>query len=261
MASTGLATFWVFTDNCPRHWLALPKGVSYMIWQLEKVSHYHHQGYVELVSHQRLSWVRKNISDTAAWFIRAKKSSAEQARHYCMKPVDGCNCKHCKKARAGDEQKGKPYELGTMRQDRLGYRAGSGKRNDIIEFRDAIISGMRKRDLIMERPFMMAKYPGFYDTVNALFAPKERKEVKVTVALGAAGTGKTYWGKHEFGDDAWGAPKVWTVPLARTQMWFTGYDHHKHILFDDFDGRMSKLGLKGKFISDSPVLKTFVEPL
>ncbi len=235
MANNKMATFWCFTDNCPKHWLRLPKGVTYMIWQLEEVSHLHHQGYVELVRNQRLSWLRKHVSDTAHWEIR--QGSGEEARHYCMKPVEGCECKHCKKARAGNEKRDKPYELGTMRQDREGYRAGNGLRNDIIEFRDAILGGKRKRDLVMEMPFMMAKYPRFYDTVNDLFKPKERKDVKVTVALGAAGTGKTLYGLKEF-------DIVYTVPLARTGMWFTGFDHHKHVLIDDFDGRMSKLGLK-----------------
>ncbi len=91
----------------------------------------------------------------------------------------------------------------------------------------------------MEQPFMMAKFPRFYDLVNGLFKPERIKDVHVTVALGAAGTGKTHYGLHEY-------ENVWTVPLARSGIWMTGYDHHKHVLFDDFDGRMSKLGLKGK---------------
>ncbi len=112
-----------------------------MVWQMEEVDHLHVQGYVELKRNQRLSWVRRNISDTAHWEIRVKRSTGEQARHYCMKPVDGCDCKHCKKARAGDERRSEPRELGIIRGDRQGYRKGQGIRNDIIEFRDAIIAG------------------------------------------------------------------------------------------------------------------------
>jgi len=106
----------------------------------------------------------------------------------------------------------------------------------------------------MEMPFMMAKYPKFYDLVNAHFPPKQRKDVHVTVALGAAGTGKTEYGKMEHGVNKWGIPIVWTVPLARSAMWFTGHDHHEHVLFDDFDGRMSKLGLKGKNLVETHFL-------
>jgi len=137
-----MSCFWCFTENLAlRSWVKLPDGVTYMVWQLEKVAHLHCQGYVELAHNQRISWVRKHISDTAHWEIRAKGSSGELARHYCMKPVDGCDCKHCKKARAGNEQQSTPRELGVIREMRQGYRKGNGIRNDIIEFRDAIISG------------------------------------------------------------------------------------------------------------------------
>ncbi len=231
--------FWCFTENlAQRDWIKLPEGATYLVYQREEVEHLHTQGYVELKRNQRLSWLRKNISDTAHWEIRRCKGG-ELARHYCMKPVDGCKCKHCKKARSHNERRSLPRELGTMREDRTGYRVGQGVRHDIIEFRDAVRNGKRKRDLVMEMPLVMAKYPRFYETVNALYPPKEREDVTVTVAMGASGTGKTWYGKHEH-------DLVWTVPIARTAQWFTGHDHHKHVLFDDFDGRMSKLGLKGK---------------
>ncbi len=215
--------YWCGTDNTPRHWLIIPEGVKYMVWQHEKVEHDHYQIFVECERQRRMSWMKNNVSDTAHW--EAKKGTPSQAREYCMVKVWKGKDKGWK---AG------PWELGDWEPKQ---RSGSGKRNDIIDFREAIKKGTSERDLMEEMPKQMSKYYQFYERCNRLYRPKEGKRVKVTVAIGAAGTGKTKWGRKEFN-------YVFVVPISRTGIWFSGLDHDKHVLIDDFDGRMSKLGLK-----------------
>lgn len=213
--------FWVFTDNVvgaaqPR-WKELPSGVRYIIYQVEKVEHEHLQGYVELISGQRLSWVKKNISSTAHWEIR--HGTQQEAIAYCKK----------------DESRvSGPYELGVPSK-------GRGSRTDVIAFRDAIKSGKRRRDLFEEQPLMMARYYKFYDHYKRTIVPErsEDERFKVMLFYGSTGTGKTRkvykeWGKSN---------NFRRLPCNNGTMWFDGYDMHKYVLLDDFAGAASHISL------------------
>lgn len=231
---------WCFTDNCPKHWLALPKGVKYLVWQLEKGTHIHHQGYIELNSQQRVSWLRKNISDTACWLIRA--GTPEVAAHYCKKPVIGCECKHCKKERIDRTKIDGPWELGTPRA----FRKNQGLRTDLENYRDAIWSGKRKAELMESDLFLIAKYPRLYNAINLARMPRRKKELKVILGIGTAGIGKTRWGFDQW-SYRYGAPEdtrgaaisYWRMPANNGKIWFDGYDRHQIAQIDDFCGKMS----------------------
>ena len=210
---------WCYTDNIPRCWVVLPKGVTYMIWQQEKVGHHHTQGYVELSTRQRMSWLRKHVSDTARWV--ARNGTPEQAIDYCKKE---------------DSRTERWLELGKKSE-------GQGARSDIKAFVEVIKKGKRERELWDTHTYPMAKWPRLYARVSTLWEPeKNKKKLHVTIGIGAHGTGKTYFARYLDWPEA--QTEMFVVPLARTGMWFSGYDHHKHVVMDDFDGRLSKLGLK-----------------
>ena len=55
---------------------------------------------------------------------------------------------------------------------------------------------MSERELLDKMPTQMAKYANFYERCSRLYRPPENPDrVRVTVALGAAGTGKTLYAR------------------------------------------------------------------
>lgn len=234
--------FWVFTEydfETAKQWEELPhEHVRYMIWQFEKCSktgRFHLQGYLELFETNRLSWLKKNVSGTAHWSWR--RGTQEQAIHYCGKPHEGCDCKACKEERKHPTKQDGPWILGEK-------SPGQGARGDVIAFKELCKQGKRERDLWEEATFAMVKWPRMYERLNALHKPLREGQVHVTVAIGAHGTGKTHYGTYLDHPQAYLDGGVFVVPIARTSQWFTGYDHHEHVVFDDFDGRLSRMGLK-----------------
>ncbi len=207
---------WCFTDNIPKGWAYLPKGVAYIIWQQEKVTKHHTQGYVEMKSSQRLSWLKANVSDTAHW--EPRHGTQKEAITYCKKE---------------ESRVDKWRELGTP-------LPGQGKRMDIIDFKRSVRKSHSERELWEKCPAAMFKWYLMSQRLRILYPPPRTIKVHVTVAIGAHGTGKTHYGRYldHLDED------VYVVPLARDGMWFSGYDGHKHVVMDDFDGRLSKLGLK-----------------
>lgn len=192
--------------------------VRYCIFQLEAGENEtpHWQGYIELKRSQRLSWLKNNISATAHFERRA--GTRDEARDYCRKE---------------DTRQSGPWEYGTWKA------GGQGRRTDITAFKDAILNGKRKRDLLDEGyDKEMCKYPKFYDTVRGLYRPRRESNSFTGVVLlyGYPGTGKTRYVKENY-------PEHWEAAIGNGTNWYDGYDLHNVVLFDDFAGRMSKVPL------------------
>ncbi len=219
------ARFYCFTDNAPEEvqpqWKELPNNVRYLVWQLEEKEHLHLQGYLELFATRKLGWLKKNISPTAHWEVR--QGTQQQAIDYCTSAVYQGN----DKGRVGG-----PWPLGTP-------TGGQGQRNDILAFRDAIKLGKRKRHFIESQPRMIWKYRRFYEMCSFNYKPVREVDLEVVLALGHPGTGKT-----RFAHDNWGANletsfEFYEIPITNKTLWFDGYDMHKYVLMDDFDGKYS----------------------
>lgn len=82
--------YWCFTENVYPELIpfaleveGFPNGIGYLCGQLEKGEHEHFQGYVELEAHQKVSWLKKNLSPTAHFEIR--RGTQEEAIAYCCK--------------------------------------------------------------------------------------------------------------------------------------------------------------------------------
>jgi len=76
------------------------------------------------------------------------------------------------------------------------------------------------------------------DRVRLLFKPQRKRDVKVMIAYGIPGTGKT----TVCGELAEKNGDSWDIPLGK-DLWFDGYDGQKTVLLDDFAGRMSHISL------------------
>ncbi len=204
---------WVFTLNNPEWtWEELPEGVTYMIWQTEKVTTPHFQGYLELDRRRALRWLKAKISSRAHW--EPRKGNQAQAIAYCRKAdsrIDG------------------PWELG--------QKMMQGARTDLYEMMKIIEEGGSQGDLQEQVTETHARYSRYSQEVMNRRRPK-RKPRKVVLFKGSTGTGKTrrVW-------DAYEGTQWYEVPVSNTDPWFDGYDGEPYVLIDEFAGRGSKWGL------------------
>ncbi len=221
---------WSFTFNRPEATEVLSKekgidkakdldvlNIKYIVFQKEKGAHLHYQGYVEFKTGVRFSSVRKLFGGGGHW--EPCKASPQHNYNYCTKKatrIDG------------------PWSFGQI-------SSGCGKRSDIVEFRDAIKTGKRRRDLYDDdfQLVLMAKYPRLYTEIHLLNRPKrvDKPKLRVVLAFGKTRTGKTRWAY-----DNW--LEFYEMPITNGQhVWWDGYDLHLRVLLDDFCGASSHVRL------------------
>ena len=208
----------VFTINNPTQtpdelWATLSCKAKYLIFQKEIGANGtpHYQGYCELTRRTRFP-VIKNLIPTA--HIEPRRGSQAQARDY---------------ARKEDTRTEGPFEFGEF------IAAEPGKRNDVRAFRDAILSGKRKRELLEEYPECLQRYPKFVELVRSTIVQQPRIGLRVHLLWGEPGLGKSRFA-YESSDD------LYTVPIGK-DLWFDGYDGQQALLLDDFSGEMKLVHL------------------
>ncbi len=221
--------FWCFTDNQPQEeqpqWKELPPNVRYLVWQLERIDHTHLQGYFELFGNRKLGWCKKNISPTAHY--EPRQGTQQEAITYCTSET----YKGKAKGRIGG-----PWPLGTP-------TGGQGTRGDILAMRDSIKAGKRKRHFIEETPRIIWKYRRFYEMCAFNYKPAREHDLKVILALGQPGTGKTRFAYDNWGANLETSQEFYVLPITNKTLWFDGYDMHKYVMMDDFDGKYSSTSL------------------
>ncbi len=195
----------------------LPEGVSYIAFQLEKGEKGtpHYQVYVELEKRAFFTRLQTIFGGKDHW--EARRGTAVQVSLYCTKD---------------DTREAGPWIFGKISK-------GAGSRTDIVDFKDAIQSGKRKRELWETHTIQMCKYRHMYDEYRRCHRPVRTVDLTVALLVGDTGTGKTYtvydnWLKTD---------SFWTLPLSARSMWFDGYDGEKNVLLDDFAGKRSKVPL------------------
>lgn len=194
--------------------------IQYICGQLEEGEHLHVQGYVQLKRSRPLSWVKNNISATAHFEIQ--RGTCEQARDYCRKEDHT--------TRAGSFVEFGDFQAG---------KGGRGARNDIHQLRDAVKEGKTQREIIEDDNLVVtfANHMRFHDRVRTLYKPPPRENgVRIILYVGAPGTGKTRRAYEEY-------PDLFEIPISNGTMWLDGFDDNKNVLFDDFMGKGSKIGL------------------
>ncbi len=213
-----------FTLNDPQEELLFdPTVMLYLIYQLElsESGTPHFQGYMELKKPQSLAQI-KVMLDCPHVHIEKRQGTAEQASDYC--------CKEDSYVPGGQRLK-----FGRMKP------TAPGKRNDINEFKDAVMGEKkRKRELIDEHAGMIAKYPRFYNEMWAMIQPERVNELKVYLLIGPPGCGKTR-SVHEAYKER--KNDLWRAPVSNGTMWFDRYDGHPAALFDDFTGASTHMRL------------------
>lgn len=123
--------------------------------------------------------------------------------------------------------------------EEFGEMPEQGRRNDIADFRDEILSGKTEEELIMEFPEMMAKYDRFYQRCRNILLKKKAQEMiipEVIVITGEPGTGKTHTIYEE--NNVEDVYKVEIGDGSSGSVWWDNYNGEKTILIDDFHSNL-----------------------
>jgi len=185
----------------------------------------HYQGYIELPKQTRFNQLHQGVPDGETIWFAQRRGTAQQASDYATKAD----------SRAASADAG-PHVFGEL------SRSARGKRTDLLEFRDAILSGSTARTLVQEYPKEFARYGRFYDRLSALCEPAllpGDRPVQVILLHGDTGVGKS---RHVY-DKHWRSGELYVIPVDNSGFWVDGYDGHAYALLDDFAGAASKLTL------------------
>ena len=191
----------------------------YLVYQEEQPvgGTYHFQGYCEFTNKLSLN-AAKDLLGGREVHLERRRGSQEQAIKYCKK--DDTRVEHTE-----------PYEEGEPRSQ--------GKRMDLEGFKDEVMSGKRKRDLIDDHVGVIARYPKFYETLTMMNRPTREEQLVVTLLIGTTGLGKTRSIMEKYGGD----DDFWIAPLNNGTIWMDTYDGHTKVLIDDFAGAASHCSL------------------
>lgn len=200
-----------------------PEKMGYLVYQYEcsESGTLHWQGYVEFKTKKTYAAARA-LLHAPGCHCETRQGTQQQAIDYCKKDatrVPGAV----------------PFEHGAPKESQ------QGQRNDLVEFKDAIKAGKRKRDLIDDHTTCMAKFGRFYDTVRGMYRPERSEPRKVYLLIGPPRCGKTRSVMEQHRGEARHA--LFDMPLSNGTMWHDGYDGHSHVLIDDFAGRASCITL------------------
>lgn len=220
---------WVFTLNADRDeeilWLAAeapcPVGhwfdtgkIDYLVCQVEKVGHYHIQGYLQGRKDLRLTQLQK-INKRAHWEVR--KGTHEQARTYCTKQ---------------DSRVAGPWELGHA-------HAEQGKRNDLIAIGELVKAKKTNLEILEAQGATASKFAKniawLRFTYNEAESDRQLQGVNVYVLYGPTGVGKTFAAVKLMSME--GEYYIAECPSVKgSKLWFDGYEGQRTLVLDDFDG-------------------------
>lgn len=176
----------------------------------------HFQGYLEFKNRRRLTAI-KRLPGAARMHLEKRRGSRNEARDYSMKD---------------ESRESGPYEFGEFAD------TAQGKRSDLSRACDMLQSGSSLIDVAQSEPTTFVRYNrGLQALVN--IQPRERTEApEVTLLYGPPGCGKTRAVRESESVD-----ELWVSPPGSTMQWFDEYQNQEAALFDDFDGKSSKVPL------------------
>lgn len=211
------AVFWLFTWNNyvdvekPMHW----PGVKYLKYQ-EEIGHGtgtpHLQGFVQFETRKRLSDLKK-LAPAVHWKPMTY-GDTQDMDDYCCK-----------------EDTRKPGSVVRTK----GVLTPQGQRTDMAEMAQAVVAGKSLAACATENPEFCLKYSKGLQFLRRYARPPKtiREDLVVRLYIGPTGTGKTWRAVNEFED----------CYIKGTDKWFDNYIGQDVVVFDDFMGAASRIGL------------------
>ncbi|QDJ95245.1 replication-associated protein [Capybara virus 19_cap1_382] len=208
----------VFTINCingdndMNNYFNYPiEGVRYLIYQHEKVSHDHIQGYIEFDAPKSMAQIKGVLGQGT--HIEKRRGSAIQAKEYCQK---------------SDSRVAGPYEFGVI--------SNQGKRSDMVAIADRFRNGETIRDIIDGNETQFVRYGRGLKELQALLQPRPKSYTRkeVVVLWGPPGVGKSYF-VHKIMEMR---SKLLYIKSPSTK-WWDNYQGETDILLDEFPGSMT----------------------
>ncbi len=235
MSTHGTARGWILTINNPNNdqinqdtmtTSLMDAGVSYAVWQLERVTTTHIQMYVHYGAPVRMTSV-KRLFPTA--HIEQRQGTVLEAITYCRKE---------------ESRVAGPYTYGVP-------PPGQGSRTDLDQLTLAIREGKSRQEIAEDMPKMVIRYhTGIKELQAWLIKPIIRENLVVTVYWGPTGVGKSHRVYTKY-------PDVYVVPVPAQRMWFDGYIGQSVVLFDDYRTDWMKPSLLLRLLDKWPMTVEF----
>lgn len=187
-------------------------GIRLGVWQLEccpETSRLHIQGYIEFECSYRMAAVKRILGNDSV-HLEGRKGTRAEAIAYCKKV---------------DSRVRGPWISGSDAD------LEPGKRTDLHNVAEAILSGQELGTLVHEYPTMYIKYSRGIQNLHFIGARERSKvfrSVEVLVYYGDAGTGKTRKSVEE--------NPVHYILDQGERLWFDGYYGEPTLIIDDFYG-------------------------
>lgn len=197
----------VFTVNNPSSLIDPDQqGVRFCIYseEISASGTNHFQGYIELSSPQRLSWLKKIPGLKKAHFEIAR-GTPQECIAYCSKQddthVDG------------------PHTFGVS--------AGQGKRSDLDSVREMICSGSSDLEIADEHFGSWVRYHNSFAEYRNLKETPRQHLTETIVLYGPPDSGKSTWCRTQCPGAYWKPPN---------NKWWDGYAGEEVVILDDFSG-------------------------
>ncbi len=211
-------------------------GLSFIRFQEEiaTTGQAHFQGYAEFSRRVRMAQVKRVFGD--AVHVESREGTQAAAVHYVQKPVVGCTCVHCVKARlepnGGRAPGGLSGSFGVLGEENA--RLGPGRPRG-SQTRDAgvrVAEGATIEELLEEFPGVMLTHRG--DVVDAIMARRGARNwaMEIEIFVGPTGCGKSTTAIME-------NPGALAVPWPNGgRWWMPGYEGQDCIILDEFRGQL-----------------------
>lgn len=202
------------------------KHVKFLIYQREVGTHEHFQGYLELDQQMTFRQLHTFEGLEGAHFER-RRGTAKQARHYCEKPVEGCDCEVCREEVRSPTKIEGPWTFGEM--------SAQGQRAELLEIKRELDRGMplkRLKDSYF--PEWVRFNKSFTEYRRGSTEPRSFK-TRVFLFVGPPGAGKSTFMKLL-------AVRIlglscYKVPHKKgSGLYFDDYDNQEVMILDEFSG-------------------------
>jgi len=199
--------------------------VKYCVYQREHAAHEHFQGYMELTQPKTFVALHQMDGLEDAHFEK-RRGTAKQAAHYCMKPVDGCECNVC------TEERNSPTFVEGFWQ--FGELSAQGQRADLLEIKRDIDSGSSMKRLWRNNDTFptMVKYHRAFETYKRVSTDPRTTKPTVFLFIGPSGMGKT----RTAVELAKKLGSMYVVPPKATGFWCDDYSQEDTFIIDEMNG-------------------------